>query len=105
VLAPFRRPACEERVAQRLADLLPARRIRYGERPERASGSLHAEPGPSRVPLWSAVHPIRADQLLADSREEIEAAGYAEPVLLGYLAARAPLTGRLGSWDVPIPWG
>jgi hypothetical protein len=105
LLAPLRRRDCEESLGRRLRDAVRPRR----PQPEPGEvglpvGSLHDQAGAGRVALWSGVHPVIGDQLLASSREEIEAAGYAGATLLGYLTARAPLTGRLGPWGVAIPW-
>lgn len=69
------------------------------------AGFLFSEPGPGRVELWSGVHPVTGDQLLASSRDEIASCGYVDTVRLGWLAARAPVTGRLGVHESPyVPW-
>lgn len=69
------------------------------------AGYLFAEPGGDRLPLWSGVHPVVSDQLLTWSSLTIERAGYVGACLLGYLAATAPQTGRLGTHTTPlVPW-
>jgi hypothetical protein len=68
------------------------------------AGFLHPEQGPDRVPLYSALHPITGDQLLTNWRWEAVDLGYGEPVVLGYLDARASLTGRLGTSRPHLPW-
>ncbi len=71
----------------------------------RPSGYLQAEGGEDRIALWAGDHAITGDQYAAASAEEILGAGYAGPRLLGYLDARAPLSGRLGVHATPIiPW-
>jgi hypothetical protein len=68
-------------------------------------GSLFEEPSEGRLPLWSGVHPVLADQLLTWSSEPLERAGYVDACLLGYLVATAPHTGRLGTESPPlVPW-
>jgi hypothetical protein len=68
-------------------------------------GYLHSDGGPGRRPLYSALHPVTGDQLLATSPQPARAMGYVELVLLGYLDPVAPLTGRLGADGVPpLPW-
>jgi hypothetical protein len=69
------------------------------------AGYLFEDPREDRVALWSGVHPVAGDQLLAWSREAIERADYAGAQLLGYLAATAPHTGQLGTLSTPVvPW-
>lgn len=68
------------------------------------AGFLHSSDAPDRLPLYSAVHPITGDQLLATQRWEAVDLGYGEPVLLGYLDARAPLTGRAGTSRPHVLW-
>ena len=68
-------------------------------------GYLFEEPHEGRVALWSGVHPVIGDQLLTWSSEALERAGYVDVVLLGYLKATAPHTGRLGTDSPPlVPW-
>jgi hypothetical protein len=67
--------------------------------------SIHVHPTPSRLPLFSAVHPVTGDQLLTTERLEAADLGYGEPELLGYLDAQAPVTGRLGITPREVPWG
>ena len=68
-------------------------------------GHVFDAPGPDRVALWAALHPVTGDQLLANDAATARAAGYGEPVLLGHLAAHAPVTGRLGVHAAPlVPW-
>jgi hypothetical protein len=68
-------------------------------------GYLFEEPKEGRVGLWSGVHPVLGDQLLTWSSEVIAQAGYEGAFLLGYLVAKAPHTGRLGSHlTALVPW-
>jgi hypothetical protein len=60
--------------------------------------------GRTAVPLYGASHPATGDQLLSTSDAEIRSMGYGEPVLLGYLGAFAPVTGRLGPTATAVPW-
>jgi hypothetical protein len=68
------------------------------------SGYLFAEPGYSRMALYSAVHPVIADQLLTTQPLEAADMGYGEPTLLGYLTVTAPVTGTLELDPVPAWW-
>lgn len=67
-------------------------------------GYLASQPGPARVPLFSAVHPVTGDQLLTNSRVEAGDMGYVEITLLGYLADSAPVTGVRTVKRVSVPW-
>ncbi len=67
-------------------------------------GYLHTAAGASRLPLFSAIHPITGDQLLSTRRNEAEELGYRDPTRLGYLVAAAPLTRVLGWQRTPLPW-
>jgi hypothetical protein len=79
-------------------------------RPKRAAaegepiGYLFREPGPGRLPLYAAVHPVTQDQLLSPWPLEIDDMGYKQSVLLGYVLQSAPVTGRLGVSRVTLPW-
>ena len=92
-LAPLRfaavPPAARVRgVAARLRDLA---RPRPASGEVSLAGHLHPGPGPGRVPLLLADHPVLADRLLTTSRAEAADLGYGEPVVLGYLVAGAPV--------------
>ncbi len=65
------------------------------------AGYLFAEPAPDRIALWVGEDPISGDQFSASSDREIRSAGYPKPRLVGYLLARAPVTGRLGEHPKP----
>jgi hypothetical protein len=68
-------------------------------------GHLHRKGGAGRLPLYSAVHPVIGDQLLAISPDRAHRLGYVEVALLGHLDAAAPVTGELGSGHTPaLPW-
>ena len=103
------RPAAAQRAAWVLAPLafagvpLAARargivtRVRDLARPRPAppgpatvAGHLHPEPGPGRVPLLLADHPVLPDRLLTTRAAEAADLGYSEPVVLGYLIDTAP---------------
>jgi hypothetical protein len=58
----------------------------------------------SRLPLFSAAHPVTGDQLLSTTDAEAGRLGYGEPVLLGHLEAAAPMSGRLGAGRPFVPW-
>ena len=95
------------RSARRILDLVAAPLIRGGAAdPEHPPhGYLYDEPGTDRVALWVGEHPITGDQYTATSAEDVLEAGYSCPRLLGYLEARAPVTGLLGVHATPvIPW-
>ncbi len=66
------------------------------EEGQRRAGHVFADPAPDRLALWVGEDPISGDQFSASSDREILQAGYPRPRLLGYLLARAPVTGRLG---------
>lgn len=67
-------------------------------------GHLERRPGPARLPLYAATHPVTGDQLLTTSPREPEELGYTSPALLGHLTAEAPVTGQLGSKAPALPW-
>jgi hypothetical protein len=68
-------------------------------------GYLNREGGLGRRPLYSALHPVTGDQLLATSPRPAREMGYVEVVLLGHLEEQAPLTGQLGPQGAPVlPW-
>lgn len=96
-----------KRAARRALDLAIASPLgpagpEAGRRPH---GYLHAEGADDRIPLWVGDHLVTGDQYSAASAEEVLAAGYAGPRLLGHLDASAPMTGRLGVHATPIiPW-
>jgi glycosyltransferase involved in cell wall biosynthesis len=65
---------------------------------------LLAEPGPDRVALFSAVHPVTADQLVTRDPSEARELGYGSVQILGYALALAPVTGTLQRPGLGIPW-
>jgi glycosyltransferase involved in cell wall biosynthesis/GT2 family glycosyltransferase len=67
-------------------------------------GYLLQRSGHGRVPLYAAVHPVTHDQLLTTHRREATDMGYEDPVQIGYLVARAPVTGRSGLQPATVPW-
>jgi hypothetical protein len=69
------------------------------------AGYLHRDPGPRRVPLYTARHPVTGDQLLATRPYEANELGYLGTTLAGYLDAEAGATGRLGTGRPYLPWG
>lgn len=71
----------------------------------RAMGWLFAEPGARRLPVFSAVHPVTADQLVTRDPSEARELGYGPPQVLGYALALAPVTGMLRRPAMAIPWG
>jgi hypothetical protein len=56
------------------------------------------------VPLHASTHPVTGDLLLSTDASEAERLGYRHVVLLGYLVAHAPITGKLGPIQAPVPW-
>jgi hypothetical protein len=52
----------------------------------------------------AAAHPVLEDVLLTTDRAEARELGYGEPVSIGFLEARAPVTGSLGTAASPIAW-
>ena len=72
--------------------------------PDQPAGWLHASPGPGRIALFAARHPVVDDVLLTTEADEPAALGYGERRLLGYLEASAPASGRMGVHRPPLPW-
>jgi hypothetical protein len=70
----------------------------------RLLGHLHAAPGAGRVELFAAAHPVLDDQFITHHRIEATDMGYEQVVSLGFIGARAPVTGALGGRGVAIPW-
>jgi glycosyltransferase involved in cell wall biosynthesis len=66
---------------------------------------LLRDPGAERHPLFSATHPITADQLVTRDPSEARELGYGPVQMLGYALAIAPVTGMLRRPHVSIPWG
>jgi glycosyltransferase involved in cell wall biosynthesis len=73
-------------------------------RPQDPAGYLLRAPSERTVALHAGVHPVTGDQLLTTDRVEIDRMGYRYGALLGYLVARAPVTGRLGAERPAAPW-
>jgi glycosyltransferase involved in cell wall biosynthesis len=66
---------------------------------------LLPDPGLDRHPLFSATHPVTADQLVTRDPSEARELGYGPAHMLGYALAVAPVTGMLRRPHVSIPWG
>lgn len=66
---------------------------------------LLPDPGRDRNPLFSATHPVTADQLVTRDPSEARELGYGPVQMLGYSLAIAPVTGMLQRPHVSIPWG
>ncbi len=62
-------------------------------------------PGPDRHPLFSAIHPVTADQLVTRDPSEARELGYGPVQILGYALALAPVTGTMRPPQLSIPWG
>ncbi len=67
-------------------------------------GYLSSDPGPGRAPLFAGTHPVMRDQFVTHHRMEATDMGYVGVTSLGYIDARAPLTGTLGGGRTAIPW-
>lgn len=93
------------RVAQgRVSAIRAGRRPTGASRTRRTLGYLHTEPGPRRIELFSAVHPVLGDQFITPHRLQATDMGYARVCSLGFAEARAPLTGVLGDRGLAVPW-
>jgi glycosyltransferase involved in cell wall biosynthesis len=85
-------------------------RALIGRRPRSARpdgppvGYLYREPSPVHLPLYAGSHPVLADQLLSSWPLEIADMGYGGTTLLGYIAKSTPVTGRLGTERISVPW-
>jgi glycosyltransferase involved in cell wall biosynthesis len=66
---------------------------------------LLPDPGPDRHPLFSAIHPVTADQLVTRDPSEARELGYGPEQILGYALAAAPETGSLRRPHMSVPWG
>jgi len=66
---------------------------------------LLPNPGPERHPLFSAMHPVTADQLVTRDPSEARELGYGPVQVLGYALALAPVTGTLRPPHLSIAWG
>jgi hypothetical protein len=73
-------------------------------RPEEPAGYLLRAPTRGSLPLYASIHPVTGDQLLSTEELEPRDLGYGSVTLLGYLLARAPVTGTLGPIQVGVPW-
>jgi glycosyltransferase involved in cell wall biosynthesis len=76
-----------------------------GGRDVRSLAWLLSDPGGDRHPLFSATHPVTADQLVTRDPSEARELGYGPVQMLGYALAIAPVTGMLQRPHVSIPWG
>jgi glycosyltransferase involved in cell wall biosynthesis len=71
----------------------------------KAAAWLLPDPGADRHPLFSAIHPVTADQLVTRDPSEARELGYGPAQMLGYALMGAPVTGTLRRPNVSIPWG
>jgi hypothetical protein len=79
-------------------------RDRYTARGVEPTGYLHTGSAPGRLPLFSWMHPVNGDQLLATSEDTGERLGYCDGALVGFLQAAAPASGRLTGAKPLIAW-
>lgn len=113
VLAPVRwrelvsLQVCAREIVIRTSDALRAVRRSARpmlSRPPAPAGYLHPRAADERLPLYSSLHPVNGDQLLSTRESEAGTLGYCAPMLLGFLEAAAPVSGRLGGSSPTIPW-
>ena len=77
-------------------------------RPERPTvdddpaGHVWTQPGPGRIPLYAATHPVTGDCLLSLYAPEAQDWGYRPAEVLGYVEAATPA--RLGDYARRRPW-
>jgi glycosyltransferase involved in cell wall biosynthesis len=71
---------------------------------QRLLGYVQSEPGSGLIELFAARHRVLPDQLLTHHALEAYNMGYVDVCSLGYIGAGAPLTGTLGSQEVPVTW-
>jgi hypothetical protein len=64
-----------------------------------------AEEGPERIPIYSSIHPVTADQLVTRDPSEARDLGYGSVRLIGYALALAPATGTLARPRMAVGWG
>jgi hypothetical protein len=69
-----------------------------------AEGWLLPEPGPERVPVFAAIHPVTSDQLVTRDPSEARELGYEALRMLGYALAVGPVTGTLSPPQPAVPW-
>lgn len=69
-----------------------------------AQSWLLPDPGADRHPLFSATHPVTADQLVTRDPSEARELGYGPVHMLGYALALSPVTGMLSRPHASIPW-
>jgi glycosyltransferase involved in cell wall biosynthesis len=96
--------AAARRGAQGLTGTIRRRRRQHNPTGDPA-GYLWPWGGPGRQPLYAALHPVTGDQLLTPWVWEAGDLNYGPPVLLGYIAELAPVTGSLERRQVDVPWG
>jgi glycosyltransferase involved in cell wall biosynthesis len=66
-------------------------------------GYLHEHPGPERIELFAAMHPVLSDQFVTDLALEATHLGYTQVTSLGYID-RATDDSPAGVRRVAIPW-
>ena len=71
---------------------------------EAPHGWLLPTEGPDRVAIFSAVHPVTADQLVTRDPSEARELGYESLRLLGYALALAPVTATLARPRMAVRW-
>lgn len=74
-------------------------------RPGEPVAWLLPDPGLDRHPIFSAIHPVTADQLVTRDPSEARELGYSRARILGYALSLAPVTGMLRRPHMSIPWG
>ena len=103
------RSAAVRAVARRLWDVVELARADHRDGATEPSvhhviGYLHGGPGRGRAELFTAMHPVLDDQLVTLDPHGARRIGYEHVSSLGFIEARAPLTGALGGRGVAIPW-
>jgi glycosyltransferase involved in cell wall biosynthesis len=68
------------------------------------AGYIFDAPGPGRVPLFAASHPITDDQLVTPYQLEAQDMGYVGITQLGWISDRSPVTGRRDLRRLSVPW-
>ncbi len=77
---------------------------KLGQIERRLIGYLQPEPAPGLIELFAGRHRVLPDQILTHHPQEAANMGYVDTCSLGYIQAVAPITGKLGSQSVAVPW-